>query len=80
MVGLNPQMKRLILTSISIAAFAAANTSYSQITQEWVQTYNGPGTGIDIAFSIAVDDAGNVYVSGNSPGETSANDITTNKI
>jgi uncharacterized delta-60 repeat protein len=72
-------VKRLILTSISVATLAAASTSYSQVTQEWVQTYNGPGNGIDVAFSIAVNNAGNVYITGNSPGETSANDITTIK-
>src|ERR1044071_6147190 len=72
-------MKRSTLTCIAIAAFAAANTSYSQVTQEWVQTYNGPGNGIDIAFSVVVDNLGNVYVAGNSPGSTSSNDITTIK-
>jgi hypothetical protein len=72
-------VKQLILTSISIATLAAASTSYSQVTQEWVQTYNGPGNGLDIAFSVVVDNLGNVYVTGNSPGETSANDITTIK-
>jgi len=72
-------IKRSILTCIAVAALAAANTSYSQVTQEWVQTYNGPGNGIDIAFSVVIDDLGNVYVAGNSPGDTSANDITTIK-
>jgi uncharacterized delta-60 repeat protein len=68
-----------ILACIAVAALAADNTSYSQVTQEWVQTYNGPGNGIDIAFSVVIDDLGNVYVAGNSPGDTSANDITTIK-
>jgi uncharacterized delta-60 repeat protein len=72
-------MKRLVLTSILVPILAAASTSYSQVTQEWVQTYNGPGNGLDIAFSVVVDNLGNVYVAGNSPGETSANDITTIK-
>jgi uncharacterized delta-60 repeat protein len=72
-------MKRSILLFIAVAALAAASSSYSQATQEWVQTYNGPGNGIDIAFSVAVDNLGNVYVAGNSPGDTSANDITTIK-
>jgi uncharacterized delta-60 repeat protein len=78
-VELKPQMKRLILTFISTVTLAGASTSYSQVSQEWVQTYNGPGNGIDVAFSIVVDSAGNVYITGNSPGETSANDITTIK-
>jgi len=71
-------VKNSILTSIAIGILAAS-TSYSQVAQEWVQTYNGPGNGIDIAFSVVVDNLGNVYVAGNSPGSTSANDITTIK-
>jgi len=72
-------MRNSILTSIAIVILAAATTSYSQVIQEWVRTYNGPGNGIDIAFSVATDNLGNVYVAGNSPGDTSANDITTIK-
>jgi uncharacterized delta-60 repeat protein len=72
-------MKRLIRTSIFAAILAADSTLYSQVAQEWVQTYNGPGNGLDIAFSVVVDNSGNVYVAGNSPGSTSANDITTVK-
>jgi uncharacterized delta-60 repeat protein len=72
-------VKNSILTSVTIAILATATTSYSQVSQEWVQTYNGPGNGIDIAFSVVVDNLGNVYVAGNSPGNTSANDITTIK-
>jgi uncharacterized delta-60 repeat protein len=72
-------MKHSILTLISIVTLAGASTSYSQVSQQWVQTYNGPGNGIDVAFSIVVDSVGNVYITGNSPGETSANDITTIK-
>jgi uncharacterized delta-60 repeat protein len=72
-------MRRFILTLICVAAFFAGSTSYSQVTQEWVQTYNGPGNGIDVAFSTVVDNLGNVYVTGNSAGDTSANDITTIK-
>ncbi len=72
-------MKRSILIFIAVAALSAASTSYSQVTQEWVQIYNGTGNGLDIAFSVVVDNLGNVYVAGNSPGSMSANDITTIK-
>jgi hypothetical protein len=72
-------MKHLFVIFIAVAALAAARSSYSQATQEWVQTYNGTGNGLDISFSVAVDNLGNVYVAGNSPGDTSANDITTVK-
>jgi uncharacterized delta-60 repeat protein len=72
-------MKRVVITLIFLLTVAAVRNTYSQVAQEWVQTYNGPGNGIDIAFSVVVDDLGNVYVAGNSPGATSANDITTIK-
>jgi uncharacterized delta-60 repeat protein len=72
-------MKRFILTCVCVGAIVTGRTSYSQVTQEWVKTYNGPANGIDLAFSLAVDSLGNVYTSGNSPGLTSANDIATVK-
>ena len=72
-------MRRSIFILISGAAFLADSPSYAQVTQDWAKIYNGPGNGIDIAFSVAVDGQGNVYVTGNSPGATSANDIATIK-
>jgi uncharacterized delta-60 repeat protein len=47
--------------------------------QVWVQTYVGPGLSGDQANAIGLDPAGNVYVTGQSPGVTSGNDYATLK-
>jgi hypothetical protein len=48
-------------------------------TQTWVARYDGPGSGYDAATALAVDDAGNVYVSGYSVGLVFTNDYATIK-
>jgi len=44
----------------------------------WVQRYNGPGNGSDVARSVAVSPGGDtVYVTGDSSGATSFSDYLT---
>ena len=46
--------------------------------QQWVQIYNGPVNGDDVAYSISIDDSANVFISGASHGST-GNEICTIK-
>jgi hypothetical protein len=45
----------------------------------WVRRYNGPGNASDWPSAIAVDDYGNAYITGGSPGDGSGNDFATIK-
>lgn len=47
--------------------------------QQWVERYSGPVEGHEDANSITVDNSGNVYITGNSPGLPSGGDYCTIK-
>ena len=67
-------------TSISSAKSLYLTVKYnSSGTQQWVSTYSGTGTGLDIANSIAVDPLHNVYVTGRITNSSSGTDCVTIK-
>ena len=75
-------------SNVYVTGFSMGNgTGYDYATvkyntsgvQQWVQRYNGPGNGSDVASSLAVDNLGNVYVTGSSEGIGTGSDYTTIK-
>ncbi len=62
-----------------ITSLFFAGILQSQVTTEWVKRYNGSGNGKDRANDIAVDNNGNVYVTGYSKGTVTDNDFATLK-
>ena len=47
--------------------------------QQWLQTYNGPGNAGEDAYSILLDAAGNIYITGSSAGSGTDYDYATVK-
>jgi len=64
---------------VVMALFLIATTLAAQVTEEWVARYDGPANEYDGAYAIAIDGAGNVYVTGWSYGSGTYEDYTTIK-
>lgn len=56
-------MKKFLFIWIFIAT-----SLHAQVTEEWVNRYNGTGNYIDIPHSLAIDASGNILITGESVG------------
>ena len=82
-VAVSPSGEAVFVTGFSRGA--TSNSDYATVAynaatgaQEWVKRYNGPGNSDDSASSVAVSPGGEtVFVTGESPGVTSASDYAT---
>ena len=74
----NIKFYKLLVTIVFLVTFFA-NVSISQVSQEWINTYNSPTNGPDNPVAMTVDNSGNVYVTGVSSTSTTGRDIATIK-
>ena len=76
-------MGNVFVTGLSTGDESNYNYDFATIkynsngVEQWVARYNGPGNDYDGAWSIAVDGAGNVYVTGRSYGSGTGSDYAT---
>jgi hypothetical protein len=75
MEKIQPFRKILFLLSFLILS----SFCYTQVNEQWVRRYNGPGNDFDLANSLTVDANGNVYITGHSAGSGTSDDYATIK-
>jgi uncharacterized delta-60 repeat protein len=66
----------LVLGTVTVSLPAAQG---QEVIEAWVARYNGPGNGGDHAHALVLDDSGNVFVTGWSPGSGTGTDYATIK-
>ncbi len=69
---------RWVCIGMVLVVFLISPTS-AQVNEQWVARYDGPANDSDSALALAVDSAGNVYVTGGSDGDGTGSDYTTVK-
>ena len=72
-------MRGVIIIFVILFTILVAIPVVAQVGEAWVARYNGPANGYDVAVLLAVDDSGNVYVTGRSIGSGTGWDYATIK-
>jgi len=72
-------MKKKICLIVLISLWAIPAFPIQVADTAWVRRYNGPGNDEDYAKAMAIDDSGNVYVTGHSWADGTAHDYATIK-
>jgi alpha-tubulin suppressor-like RCC1 family protein len=76
------------LGNVYVTGYSLGNETYFDYTTikyrpngdtAWVRRYNGTANAADVAHDVAVDDSGNVYVTGRSEGAGTYDDVVTVK-
>jgi len=68
-------MKPIIIITLVIIS----SVLHSQVSQQWVNSFNGAANRNDAAVSVAIDGSGNIYVTGSSQGYNNYNNMVTIK-
>ena len=69
----------ILLTFLLFLFIIYAQKNEAQVTQDWIQTFNGTGNGEDVANAMTVDNSGNIYVTGYSTVSGTTQRFTTIK-
>lgn len=70
---------RILTVCLLTTIYAFTDLRAQVVTEQWVARFNGAANDADQATALAIDEAGNIYVTGNSWGGATTNDYLTIK-
>ncbi len=79
-VSIDPYGNAVVTGRLSLGSMNYFTVKYNTLGDSlWSQIYNGTGNAFDAAFDLAVDNLGNIYVTGTSSGGGANDDLVTLK-